>query len=512
MMSAGPESRLASRWLLLAACLAFFIGLSATPLIDLDEGAFTAATQEMFARGDFLATYLNGEPRYDKPILIYWLQSATAALLGFSEFALRLPSALMGLASTLLAWHFARRLYDAETGRLAALVTATAMGPALVARLAIADALLDACLAAAVFWQYLWLREGRARDLTIAWAAMGFGFLAKGPVAVVLPLATLFLHCATSGRWRAFLVFVTRPRAWLLWVAIALPWYLAVTWVKGPGFVESFFLRHNLGRFSGAMGSHHAYGLLYYIPVALLVTLPYTGLLFFVVARLRTLWRDDFARYALILFALVFVLFSLSANKLPHYLLYGMSALWVLLGRALREARSPWLLLPALVMFVGALFVPDLLEALRQQANPYYQTMLVDLDAHFGLGYRLPLLAATLLVAVMMVERRFSVSVKLAATGLVAVFSLSLVFLPALGGVLQQPIKQAGLIAREIDAPLVMSGLNTPSFGVYAGRVVERRAPRAGDVVLTRADQLAALPPHELLYRGKTVALARIHR
>lgn len=502
--------RLASRWLLLAACLAFFIGLSATPLIDLDEGAFTAATQEMFARGDFLATYLNGEPRYDKPILIYWLQAAAVALLGFSEFALRLPSALMGLATMLFAWHCARRLYDNETARWAALIAATAMGPALVARLAIADALLDACLAAAVFWQYLWLRAGGARDLLIAWAAMGLGFLAKGPVAVVLPLATLFLHCATSGRWRDFLVFVTRWRAWLLWAAIALPWYVAITWVNGPGFIESFFLRHNVGRFSGAMGSHHAYGLFYYLPVALIVTLPYTGLLFSIGARLRVLWRDDFARYALILFALVFVLFSLSANKLPHYLLYGTAALWLLLGRALRDARSPWLLLPALLMFIGALFVPDLLEALRNEANPYYQAMLVDLDAHFGLGYRLPLLAATLLVAVMMIERRLAVPIKLAAIGLVAVFCLSLVFLPAVGGVLQQPIKQAGLIAREIDAPLVMSGLNTPSFGVYAGRVVERRTPRPGDVVLTRADRLADLPPHELLYRRKTVALARI--
>ncbi|WP_131111951.1 ArnT family glycosyltransferase [Sulfuricystis thermophila] len=496
--------------LLCAAGLSFFVGLSATPLIDLDEGAFTAATQEMFARGDFLATYLNGEPRYDKPILIYWLQAAAVAFLGFSEFALRLPSALMGLTSMLFAWHFARRLFDAETAAFAALVTATAMGPALVGRLAIADALLDASLAAAVFWQYLWLREGRPRDLFIAWAAMGFGFLAKGPVAVILPLAALFLHCAASRRWRDFFVFVTRWRAWLLWAAIALPWYVAVTWVKGPGFVESFFLRHNVGRFSGAMGSHHAYGLLYYLPVALLVTLPYTGLLFSVGTRLRALWRDDFARYALILFALVFVLFSLSVNKLPHYLLYGTAALWVLLGRALRAARSPWLLLPALVMFVGALFVPDLLEALRPRANPYYQTMFIDLDAHFGLGYRLPLLAATLLVAVMMIERRVTVSVKLAVTGVIAAYCLSWVFLSALGGVLQQPIKQAGLIAREIDAPLVMSGLNTPSFGVYAGRVVERRLPRAGDVVLTRADQLAALPSHELLYRSKTIALVRI--
>lgn len=502
----------ASRLLLIAAGASFFLGLSATPLIDLDEGAFTAATQEMFVRGNFLATYLNGAPRYDKPILSYWLQAAAAACCGFSEFALRLPSALMGLTWMLCAWQFARRLFGEErSARFAALVTATALGPAFVARLAIADALLDACLAVALFWQYLWLRESRPRDLMIAWAAMGCGFLAKGPVAVALPLATLFLHCALGRRWRDFLFFVTRWRAWLLWAAIALPWYLAVTWLEGPAFIEQFFLRHNVGRFSGAMGSHHAYGLFYYLPVTILVTLPYTGLLFALAGRLRSLWReDDFARYALLNFALVFALFSLSANKLPHYLLYGTAPLFALLGRELTRRSSPWLLLPALLLFLAALLTPDLLAALRERANPYYRTLLVDLDAHFGLAYRLPLLLATCVVAALMIERRLAVPLKLGAAGLIAVWCLAFVFFPALGGVVQQPIKQAGLIARDIDAPLVMHGINTPSFGVYAGRIVARRAPRAGDVVLTPIDRLDMLPPHTLLYRSKSIALVRI--
>jgi 4-amino-4-deoxy-L-arabinose transferase-like glycosyltransferase len=108
----------ASRLLLIAAGASFFLGLSATPLIDLDEGAFTAATQEMFVRGNFLATYLNGAPRYDKPILSYWLQAAAAACCGFSEFALRLPSALMGLTWMLCAWQFARRLFGKSAARV----------------------------------------------------------------------------------------------------------------------------------------------------------------------------------------------------------------------------------------------------------------------------------------------------------------------------------------------------------------------------------------------------------
>jgi hypothetical protein len=89
------------------------------------------------------------------------------------------------------------------------------------------------------------------------------------------------------------------------------------------------------------------------------------------------------------------------------------------------------------------------------------------------------------------------------------VYALAFVFLPALGSVLQTPIKQAGLIARDIDAPLVMHGLNTPSFGVYARRVVEKRPPLPGEIVLTQADRLGELPPHEVLFRSKHIVLLR---
>src|SRR4051812_39793088 len=93
----GGESR-AKRVTAVAGLASFFWMLGSAPLFDVDEGAFSQATLEMFQRGDFLSTYLNGEPRYDKPILVYWLQAAGVALLGPTEWAFRLPSALCATA------------------------------------------------------------------------------------------------------------------------------------------------------------------------------------------------------------------------------------------------------------------------------------------------------------------------------------------------------------------------------------------------------------------------------
>ncbi len=495
--------------LLLAALASFFAGLASVPLFDLDEGAFSAATLEMFERGDFLATYLNGVPRYDKPILSYWLQAASAWAFGFNEFALRLPSALAAVAWALLAYRFAARLYDRDTALNAAIVTATAVGVSFIGHAATADALLNAALAATVFAQFLWLKQGRTHDLYFAWTGMALGFLTKGPVAVAIPLLTALLYLASRGEWRRFLGLVTNKRAWLIFIAIALPWYLAVTLVKGPGFIETFFLKHNVGRFAGAMEGHSG-GPFYYLPVLLVATLPYSGLLLSLARKWREHWRDDFGRYALILLGLVFVLVSFSATKLPHYLLYGLSALLVLLAHELRDARSRWLLLPALLTFATLYFLPDLLTAEQDQAKPYYQSLLADIDHHFGQAYRIYFAAAAGATVLLMAWGRIAVGLRL--TALAMSYGLALVLLPAVGNLLQGPVKEAGLLARHLDTPVVMDGINNPSFSVYAGRVVERRTPLPGEAVFTVTPHLADLPPYDIIYIRKDIALVRLQK
>jgi hypothetical protein len=83
-MARGAGLAAAALPLLLAATvlLGLFLNLGAMPLFDVDEGAFGEATREMLERGDYVSTWLNGQPRYDKPILIYWLQAASVRLLG----------------------------------------------------------------------------------------------------------------------------------------------------------------------------------------------------------------------------------------------------------------------------------------------------------------------------------------------------------------------------------------------------------------------------------------------
>src|SRR4029077_21141726 len=125
---ATPSSRSCVALTVLTVALSFFFALGRSPLFDVDEGAFSQATMEMFQRGDFLSTYLNGVPRYNKPILVYWLQAASVLAFGPTEFAFRLPSAVCATLWVLLTFLFARRRFGSNTALLAAAIISTSLG------------------------------------------------------------------------------------------------------------------------------------------------------------------------------------------------------------------------------------------------------------------------------------------------------------------------------------------------------------------------------------------------
>lgn len=502
------NNRLLYILLALALFLSFFYALGAAPLFDVDEGAFSQATREMFLRGDFLATTLNGQPRYDKPILSYWLQAASIATFGVNEFAFRLPSALAATMWALLIFGFVCRIVDVRRALLAALLMTTSLSVTVIGKAATADAVLNLWLAASGLSLYLYLREGWRGWLYLTAAAMGLGFLTKGPVAVVIPAAVSLLDCASRGEWRIWLRLVADGRAWALFALIALPWYVAQYLRDGDGFLSGFLLRHNLDRFQQPLEGHGG-GWWYYLPVVLVGMLPYTTLLLRVLARSRTRFSEPLGRYLLIWFGVVFALFTLAATKLPHYLIYGYTGLFILMAFEV-DADEPEsagrLLLPQLLFLSGLLALPALVNfTLPQVQDAMTHAQLQGLE--FTLAYYVSVIAALALTVYLMRERQIAPVYKLIASGLMLVVLVTSQVLPTVAAVLQQPVKEAGLLARQYPQPLVMWGLNLPSFSVYSGRIAERRDPRPGDLILTKITKLPTLGAYQLLYQRHGIVL-----
>ena len=134
-LAAGATGSVAGwrSWLLRAAwalvlALPLLWQLGGTPLFDVDEGAFSEATREMLVHDDWGHTTLNGAPRFDKPIGIYWLQATSVSAFGLNDFALRLPSALACWAMALALAAFAVPRMGLAAGALAGLITVTSIG------------------------------------------------------------------------------------------------------------------------------------------------------------------------------------------------------------------------------------------------------------------------------------------------------------------------------------------------------------------------------------------------
>jgi 4-amino-4-deoxy-L-arabinose transferase-like glycosyltransferase len=491
----------------------FFFLLGRAPLFDVDEGAFSQATLEMFQRGDFLSTTLNGKPRYDKPILVYWLQAASVAAFGASEFAFRLPSALCASLWAFATYLFTRRCFGPARGLLAAAMLSTTLGVYLIGRAATADALLNLLIALSMFCAWLHLHSGARRWLYATHAAIGLGFLAKGPVAILIPLAVTFLFCILRRDLRTWARAVFDVRALALFAAIALPWYAAILARDGWGFYQGFFLKHNVGRFSGPV-SGHAGSLVYYFPVVLLGLLPFTALLVTLARNLRSAWRDDVQAFLLLWFAFVFVFFSLSGTKLPHYMLYGTTGLIILIAVYADQAKSSvTALLPAAAFFVGLLLLPAIVpRVIPLVDDAYYQEMLRNASAYFSPGYFACIAIALLLTLYFMIEPRLALPDKLVTAGIAGVLTMSAFVVPVGAGLQQQPIKEAALLCRERGLHPVLWRLNAPSFSVYRGEPTQTREPLPGDVVLTRSKRLNELPSpaYEVLYSKNGIVLIRM--
>lgn len=495
--------------LVVAILLSFYLNIHAIPLFDLDEGAFSEATREMFLRHDFISTYLNGVHRFDKPILIYWLQALSTRAFGFTELGFRLPSALASTGWVLVTYAFVRRIKDERAALYAALITATALQISIIGKAAIADALLNLWITVSMFAVYLYYRDGERHHLYLAFAAMGLGFLTKGPVAVLIPLAVSFLFYASRRRLADWLRGAFDLRAIAIFLIIAAPWYVLEYLRQGQAFVDGFFLTHNINRFRGPMETHGG-SLLYYVPVVLIGLLPYTSLLFSTFGGFKSLWKDDLGRFSLLWFLFVFVFFSLSGTKLPHYVIYGYSGMIVLMAIHRNRLRSAfWALLPILLFFTALTALPWVVPALAPtEKDPFVRAALTGV--HFPLRYLVAAVLGTLVVAYLMFRHTQTPTFKLVVAGLLTVTMLWGFAMPVVADTKQAPIKEAALIAKAHHYHVVMWKLDVPSFIVYSGQLVEKRAPRPGEVVITKQQYLAQLPGYTPILIRNGIAMVRV--
>ena len=89
-----PRYRLGLAALLALAILPYFVDLGGSSIWDANEAFYVETPREMIERGDYIAPTFNYEPRFNKPVLSYWIVAGFYKVFGVSVAMQRLPIAI----------------------------------------------------------------------------------------------------------------------------------------------------------------------------------------------------------------------------------------------------------------------------------------------------------------------------------------------------------------------------------------------------------------------------------
>jgi 4-amino-4-deoxy-L-arabinose transferase-like glycosyltransferase len=275
--------------------LARLIGMAAAPLMDTTEARYGEISRKMAELNDWVTPWFDhGVPYWGKPPLAFWVTAISFKLFGVNEFSARLPHLIISLLIvSLVVWLAARRDHDAALPTLALISGSFLFFVSSGVVMTDIELILGTTLTMAGFWLALEDADrpglkipqwSKWRAGTLFFGGVILGLLAKGPVALVLSGAPIFVWVVYNRRW----LDTWRRLPWIgglfLTLLIAMPWY----WLaeqRTPGFLEYFLLGEHWHRFVTPGWEGDRYGNAHEYPVgaiwafAFIDTLPWSILL-----------------------------------------------------------------------------------------------------------------------------------------------------------------------------------------------------------------------------------------
>jgi len=172
----------------------YILGSLFIPLMEIDSVQYANISREMLQNKSFLQIFDQGKDYLDKPPMLFWLSSLSMYFFGINDFAFRLPSILMAILAIYSTYKFTLLYYSNEIAILAALVLASSQAMFLITHDVRTDTMLMAWVILAI-WQFaIWLNNRKWHSLIIAFSAVAFGMMTKGPIALMVPIFSFVPH------------------------------------------------------------------------------------------------------------------------------------------------------------------------------------------------------------------------------------------------------------------------------------------------------------------------------
>lgn len=479
----------------LAALVALLAGLpvlAMLPPLDRDESRYAQATSQMLESGDYVDIRFQDEPRWKKPVGIYWMQAVAVAATSNVENRdiqpYRIPSILGAmLAAAACAWVGAA-MFGQRAGFLAGAMLGATFLLSSEAGIAKTDAMLCGSVTLAMAGLariYLATRAGevpvRLHKL-LFWLGLGLSILIKGPIGLIVVFPAMLM----LSLWDRDIKWLKRLGwGWgLPLVALMVgPWAIAITIATDGGFWREAIAGDLAPKIAGGQESHGAPPGTY-LALAFVLFFPATLML---PAAISTGWHrraEPGIRFLVCWLIPAWLIFELTPTKLVHYTLPTFGALALLgaaaltrpLGRFSRFGGAGLAILAGLVM--AAIVVYGLTEYGRSTAQTWATITIV-----FSI-------LAGLIGAFLLLHRA-------GVTALIVSIALGVVAHGALAGTLRQlrPLAVAPQLQKVLEesdlhprqgrpGPVAITGFHEPSFVFLTGRDTELTDPEGAALAL----------------------------
>ncbi len=371
---------------LLTAILAFS-DLGARPLISPAEARYGLVAREMAESGDWIQPRFNHVRFYEKPPLTYWCVGAAYRVLGFTEVASRLPSALAYVGTSVLVFLLALELVGTGTAPLAALIYATSLGPFLFGRFLFTDTLLVFFLNLSLLGLAKAIRRPASRWGPVLFAlGAALAGLTKGMIGLLFPLAAAGLYAILIGG--RSVIRSLRPGLGLAIVSLVLlPWHVALA-LRDPDFLPFYLGHEQFERFLSQRFPVNFVALsvpAFWVSTALWL---FPWILFLPLALTRQRRWNRRLALAWIWIGVVMAFFTLTDARMEYYALPAFPAAAVILGSGWRRfivggRRSLAVVVPGLLVAAAGLAVLPLIFASGKRGPAALTSLITSMDGYY---------------------------------------------------------------------------------------------------------------------------------
>jgi 4-amino-4-deoxy-L-arabinose transferase-like glycosyltransferase len=448
LFSKATEKQLVFLWLFF--CFSTFTyELGGVPPYHSDENYYVESTRNMVESGDYLTPIHHDKKRFAKPILYYWLMSVSYKIFGVSLVSARMTSAFFGCLAIGLLYLVSKRFFEDRTALYSVLILPATFLYFQISRWATTDIVMNFFVLLAIyFFVCLYQSDFKQKNYAyLFYLAMAFGFMTKGPPAVIIPGMVAFI----------FLIATRRQCSWsqmrmgqglVILLLVIFPWFTTMFLLHGDEFKN-----HIVGAEISNRLIHDTPFSLYFFGVLFRYHLPW--ILFFLVAflhqfgicghslppvsraseyfrqvlgNMKTCIRLLFSREnesALLCYIWILVcllLFTLVRTEHSRYMLPASSAVAILVAKFftdMEKADADWQGYKFTVILTGIIF---LVAAISLGGALYIFNLIYSVPIHF---FILPasFLLASISVLELRKKRQYGKQVFAISFSLVFVFS-----------------------------------------------------------------------------------------